>query len=417
MALPVETEGNRRRMWSEQDSRSTETTRGWITAGQKRRYSSHLRAPHAHSHQCSCLYTGRTAACFAAAGSAQHRPSRDSPTPLPFVLQVGRHQPQAQRAYAAVIEQQLRVPQHRGSKGDARWGRGHGSCRDRQLGTGCIHFRRRHIEREGSAAARSGCALASELRQALHAERDWCLWVLHRSRRNAGEHRRGAENEPCATGIGEESSSLRTSERQRAIERRARAHLLASEHADAPSSRGSNGSPRRIPGAPRARSVTETRAQRCGRARVHAKCAARAAPGGRPRRLLVFAPRGVRAGGTWQMLRAHLRQNHSAMYSSQTEQSSSPIVRAASPRPPHPGLAPCAGRPAAACRLPWPFLNDEIGVYRPRYGAKVAGTNLKYQAGTRQYERGKISQPAHVCASAVVTGKSGNGGSAGTYSM
>ena len=147
------------------------------------------------------------------------------------------------------------------------------------------------------------------------------------------------------------------------------------------------------------------------------KCAARAAPGGRPRRLLVFAPRGVRAGGTWQMLRAHLRQNHSAMYSSQTEQSSSPIVRAASPRPPHPGLAPCAGRPAAACRLPWPFLNDEIGVYRPRYGAKVAGTNLRYQAGTRQYERGKISQPAHVCASAVVTGKSGNGGSAGTYSM
>jgi len=271
LALPVETEGNRRRMWSEQDSRSTETTRGWITAGQKRRYSSHLRAPHAHSHQCSCLYTGRTAACFAAAGSAQHRPSRDSPTPLPFVLQVGRHQPQAQRAYAAVIEQQLRVPQHRGSKGDARWGRGHGSCRDRQLGTGCIHFHRRHIEREGSAAARSGCALASELRQALHAERDWCLWVLHRSRRNAGEHRRGAENEPCATGIGEESSSLRTSERQRAIERRARAHLLASEHADAPSSRGSNGSPRRIPGAPRARSVTETRAQRCGRARVHAK--------------------------------------------------------------------------------------------------------------------------------------------------
>ena len=80
-----------------------------------------------------------------------------------------------------------------------------------------------------------------------------------------------------------------------------------------------------------------------------------AAPGGRPRRLLVFAPRGVRAGGTWQMLRAHLRQNHSAMYSSQTEQSSSPIVRAASPRPPHPGLAPCAGRPAAACRLPGLF--------------------------------------------------------------
>ena len=31
---------------------------------------------------------------------------------------------------------------------------------------------------------------------------------------------------------------------------------------------------------------------------------------------------------TWQMLRPHLRQNHSAMYSSHTEQSSSPMVGA-----------------------------------------------------------------------------------------
>jgi hypothetical protein len=52
--------------------------------------------------------------------------------------------------------------------------------------------------------------------------------------------------------------------------------LLPDEPADVSTSPGSNGAARRTPGGPRARGVRETRAQRCERARVHAKM-----PGGR----------------------------------------------------------------------------------------------------------------------------------------
>ncbi len=285
-----------------------------------------------HSHQCSCLYTGRTVACFAAAGSAQHRPSRDSPTPLPFALQARRHQP---RAYAAVMEQKSASAAASGQRGR------------RKMGPGTRQLQR--------PAARDGVYPFSPTpypTRGLGCRPYWLCSGVGAAAGSAdsartGEHRRGAGIEPFATGIGD--IKIRACARQRASAR-------------ASGGRGStclqaNTLVHRLLGDqmdhlvalldPLEHEASQRRARSAAGGRgCMRKRAADVAPGGRPRHLLVFAPRDVRAGGTWQMLRAHLRQNHSAIYSSQTEQSSSPIVLAASPLTRRPGHAPCAGLPS-----------------------------------------------------------------------
>ncbi len=187
---------------------------------------------------------------------------------------------------------------------------------DRQLATECSRWQKCHGLSEGSAAVHNGVALASELRQALHAHGAFRGTptqgsTLSRARKAPRETIRSKASARARNG---ESTCLQANTLMHRLLRNQMDHLVA---------------------------LLEPHRKNRHKARRRAS-----EPSGARTRAKHGRVRPATGPGTWQILRPHFRQNHSAMYSSQTEQNSSPIVS----RPPTPA-ASSAGAPCAGCGL------------------------------------------------------------------